>query len=180
MKRNQIFTVILIYVCLVISSIHVFAQSRDFTTVRAGVFFDRPLRDWDGFGFNYAQTAHFIDKNMNPAESKHWWDTNHPGKDSMVQEYGGFSLLDETEKAEITGLIFGENGVKPGIVKMFLGADHQKEPQGVFDHESTTNYMCEFVRRGLRKTHERGAVLHIIEPLVRIIFNLVSDLKNSL
>ena len=51
-----------------------FSQALDFTAVQATVNFSRTLQDWDGFGFNYVETAHSSDmKEFN-------------------QEYGGFSL----------------------------------------------------------------------------------------
>jgi hypothetical protein len=62
-------------------------------------------------------------------------------------------------------LIFGENGLKVGLVKMFYDPFHQTEPGGAFDHEYTTKYMREFVRKGLVKTRDRGADLSIITTL---------------
>ncbi len=165
MKNKRLPAILMLLSILFFFSANGFAQSGDFTAIRAGVYFDHTLRDWDGFGFNYVQTAHFIDKNMNPKESAEWWEKYHPGENSFVQEYGGFSILDEKEKAEIIDLVFGENGLKPGIVKMFLGADHQKEPGGSFDHESTAGYMREFVRDGLEVTRKRGDDLQVITTL---------------
>lgn len=142
-----------------------FSQARDFTAIRAGVFFDQPIREWDGFGFNYVQSAHFVDKSLSPKESKEWWDTFHPGKETFVQEYGGFSLLDNSEKQEIIELVFGEDGLKPGIVKMFLDGKHQTEPNSPFDHETTTNHMRFFVKEGLKLTRQRGDDFQIITTL---------------
>ena len=163
--KYKYFALCLMLLSDIILTNNLFAQAMDFTTVRAGVYFDHTSRDWDGFGFNYVQTAHFIDKNLDPKESAEWWKKYHPGKDSFVQEYGGFSILDDNEKSEIIDLIFGENGLKPGIIKMFLSADHQKKPGGAFDHESTTTYMREFVQMGLKKTRQRGDNLQIITTL---------------
>ncbi len=111
------------------------------------IHFDHPLQEWDGFGFNYVETAQTTDYNEFP------------------QDYGGFSLLSEEEKEEIIELVFGEDGLKPGLVKMFLDPWHQAEPGGVFDHETTTSNMREFVREGYRKTLERGGDLQIITTL---------------
>ena len=144
---------------------NVYPQARDFTAVRAGVFFDQPIRDWDGFGFNYVESAHFVDINITPDRNKEWMEENHPGKDFFVQEYGGFSLLDAKEKKEVVELVFGKDGLKPGIVKMFLDAHHQKEPGGSFDHESTTSHMRYFVKEGLKTTRSRGADFQIITTL---------------
>ncbi len=111
------------------------------------VKFDQKIRDWDGFGFNYVETAQTPDYN------------------EFKQEYGGFSLLDENEKAEVIDLVFGEDGLKVGLVKMFYDPFHQTEPGGAYDHETTTKYMREFVRMGLAKTLEWGGGLNIITTL---------------
>lgn len=111
------------------------------------VKFDQKIRDWDGFGFNYVETAQTPDYN------------------EYKQEYGGFSLLDENEKAEIIDLIFGDDGLKVGLVKMFYDPFHQTESGGVYDHETTTKYMREFVRKGLEKTRSWGGDLNMITTL---------------
>ena len=122
-------------------------QTENFTAIRTEVYFDEPIRDWDGFGFNYVETAQTINYEEDP------------------QEYGGFSLLDETERQEIIDLVFGEDGLKVGLVKMFYDPWHQQEPDGPFDHEKSTKYMRMFVREGLKKTRERGGNLQIITTL---------------
>lgn len=111
------------------------------------VFFDREIRTWDGFGFNYVETAQTPDYN------------------EFRQEYGGFSLLGVKEKEEIIDMVFGEEGLKVGLVKMFYDPFHQSVQGGPYDHETTTRNMREFVRRGLAKTRERGADLSIITTL---------------
>jgi hypothetical protein len=125
----------------------IFAQAENFEAIRSEVHFDKTIRDWDGFGFNYVETAQTIDYDVDP------------------QEYGGFSLLDENEKQEIIGLVFGEDGLKVGLVKMFYDPWHQAEPDGLFDHESTTRNMRYFVREGLITTRARGGDLQIITTL---------------
>ena len=165
--KNQSNIVFILFLGFFFSGQNIFAQARNFSAVRAGVYFDQPLREWDGFGFNYVESAHFVDKNMSKEteRAQKWWKEQHPGKDYFVQEYGGFSLLDEKQKSEIIDLVFGEDGLKPGVIKMFLDAHHQKEPGGPFDHETTTRFMREFVKRGLKATRERGADLEIITTL---------------
>lgn len=163
MKRNKL--LFLTFLGLIISNSQAFSQANNFTAVRAGVFFDQNIRKWDGFGFNYVQTAHFVDKSLSPDASAEWWESVHPGKESFDQEYGGFSLLDQKEKEEIIQLVFGADGLKPGIVKMFLGARHQQEPQGPYDHETTTAHMRHFVKEGYKLTRNRGDDLQIITTL---------------
>lgn len=124
-----------------------FAQEDGFTAVRVEVDFSETLRTWDGFGINYVETAHTDDY------------------DAFPQEYGGFSLLDDTEKHEIIDLVFGEDGLKVGLVKMFLGSLHQHEAGGPFNHRRTTENMRFFVREGLKTTRARGGDLQIITTL---------------
>lgn len=129
-------------------SLSLYAQyNGDFTLTRAEVDFSKILREWDGFGFNYVEVPQTIDYEQDP------------------QEYGGFSLLTEKERQEVIDLIFGKDGLKPGIVKMFFDPFHQKEPGGKFDHETTTKWMRYFVREGLKKTRARGENFQIITTL---------------
>jgi hypothetical protein len=124
-----------------------FSQAIDFTAIRGEVDFSRTLQEWDGFGFNYVETAHTSDlKQFN-------------------QEYGGFSLLDDKEKREIIDMVFGEDGLKVGLIKMFLGSLHQAEAGGPFDHNYTTENMRFFVREGLKTTRARGGDFEIITTL---------------
>ena len=128
-------------------SVSLQAQYEDYNTVKATINFEDHLRTWDGFGVNYVQTAHTRDY------------------DDFPQEYGGFSLLDENEKDEIIDLFFGEDGLKVNLVKMFLDPLHQKEPGGAYDHETTTQYMMEFVKKGHEKVKQRGADMQIMTTL---------------
>lgn len=144
MNISRRFSISIILVLLLQNAM---GQALDFTAVRAGVYFDEKLRDWDGFGFNYVETAHSYDM------------------DEFNQEYGGFSLLDEKEKQDIIEMVFGEDGLKVGLVKMFLGANHQKKPDGPYDHQSTTANMRYFVKKGQQITRQRGGDLKIITTL---------------
>jgi hypothetical protein len=124
------------------------------------VDFSRTLQTWDGFGFNYVEVPQTRDYKKEP------------------QEYGGFSLLGEQQRQEILDLIFGEDGLKPGVVKMFLDPFHEgltkvdndnADPhvidQSRFDHETTTKWMRYFVREGLKRTRARGGDFEIITTL---------------
>ncbi|MBN2391234.1 MAG: hypothetical protein JXR84_10940 [Anaerolineae bacterium] len=126
---------------------------------RTQVDFSKKIRDWDGFGVNYVEAAQTRDYTTDP------------------QEYGGFSLLTEVERQEIIALIFGEDGLKPGVVKMFLDSFHQDEPGAdynfndphieleAYNHETTTRWMHYFVREGLKTTRARGGDLDILVTL---------------
>jgi O-glycosyl hydrolase len=106
--------------------------------VSVKVDFSRTLQDWDGFGVNYVELAQSTDPVRDP------------------QEYGGFSRLKEGQREEIIDLIFGADGLRPNIIKMFFDPFHQEAPGAEFDHESTTAWMRYFVHKGIAKTKERG------------------------
>lgn len=135
-----------ILLLLLISGV-AYAQYKPFRGIPSGVDFSHKLQDWDGFGFNYVQTSHTFDLKEHP------------------QEYGGFSLLSDAEKDTIVDMVFGDNGLRVGLVKMFLDPLHQQEPDGEFDHLASTEYMLEFVENGLAKTRARGADLSVITSL---------------
>jgi O-glycosyl hydrolase len=127
---------------------------------KATVDFGSVLQAWDGFGVNYVETCQTRDYAADP------------------QEYGGFSTLSEKERQEIVELIFGEEGLKPGVVKMFLDPFHEgmtkdgndnDDPNVIdpsrFDHETTTKWMRYFVKEGLKKTRARGADFEIVTTM---------------
>jgi hypothetical protein len=123
------------------------AQFKLMDAVPVEVKFDRPVRDWDGFGFNYVETAQTINFDTDP------------------QEYGGFSLLSQEDQEKVLDMVFGENGLKPGLVKMFLDPFHQEKPGGPFNHTKTQSYMINFVKNGLAITRQWGGDLSIISTL---------------
>jgi O-glycosyl hydrolase len=115
--------------------------------VLASVDFATKLQQWDGFGVNYVQAART------------------PNYHEQSQDYGGFSFLTEAQRQEIIALIFGEDGLQPALVKLFLDPLHQDKPGGVFDHETSTHWMRAFVREGLELTRRRGDDLRILTAL---------------
>jgi len=124
--------------------------------ISATVHFGRHIRRWDGFGVNYVETAQTRDYKADP------------------QEYGGFSTLSEKQRQEILDLIFGEDGLRPSIVKMFLDPYHEAvndnpDPWSIdeakFDHRTTTRWMRYFVQEGLKRTRAQGWDLEIITTL---------------
>jgi len=129
------------------TAIRLIAQDLNFTAVRAEVDFSKTLQPWDGFGFNYVETAQTRDYAKDP------------------QEYGGFGLLKEDDRQKIVDLVFGDDGLRVGLLKMFLDPFHQTEPGGRFDHETTTKWMRYFAREGLKKTRAAGRDLTIITTL---------------
>ena len=123
------------------------SQHTKINTIPAEVDFNEKLREWDGFGFNYVETAQTRDYS------------------EFKQDYGGFSLLSEKQKQEILELVFGEDGLQIQVVKMFLDPYHQPVEEGEFDHERTTQNMRYFVKNGLAITRDRGDDLEIITTL---------------
>jgi hypothetical protein len=123
-------------------------------TVQGTVKFDQALRDWDGFGVNYVELCNIRDLKE--------YKTTYP------QEYGGYSTLSEAKRQEIQDMIFGTDGVKPGLVKMFLDPFHEGltiAEKGKFDHETTTKWMRYFVGDGLKKTRAQGNDLQIVTTM---------------
>lgn len=128
-------------------SVNIYGQFDNFHRVKAEVDFSEHLHTWDGFGVNYVQTAHA--KKVEPG----------------IQEYGGFSILSPIDQNQVLEMIFGENGLKPGIVKLFLDPLHQTTPGGKFDHASTTGFMLQFASKGLELSRKRGSDLSFITTL---------------
>src|SRR5262245_62158855 len=128
-----------------------FAQTKypvyDYGRIAGEVDFSKAVIQWDGFGFNYVEIAQ----------------TDDPVKDP--QDLGGFTILTDKQKKEIIKYVFGEDGLKVSVVKMFLDPFHQKEPGTAFDHTSTDKNMLWFVREGLKETRANGRDLSIITTL---------------
>ncbi len=125
----------------------VVAQAAGFTAISAEVDFSQKLRSWDGFGFNYVQTAQTFNFSEWP------------------QDYGGFRFLKEKDKQKIAELIFGADGLKVGLLKMFLDPLHQEKESGPFDHKTTTRSMVDFAKRGLTLNRADGRQLEIITTM---------------
>ena len=131
------------------------------STLQAAVRIDFAcrLQPWDGFGFNYVEACQTRDFGTSP------------------QDYGGFSILSESARREIIELVFGDEGLRPGVVKMFLDCWHQREPGpdydfnsrqiavGAYDHRSTTALMRAFVRGGAAYARQRKEELQVITTL---------------
>ncbi|MFP4622513.1 MAG: hypothetical protein ACLFM7_14480, partial [Bacteroidales bacterium] len=144
---NWLFRIVFGLATLVLAVYQATAQHQEIQGAPARVDFTKQIRPWDGFGFNYVETSQTTDYQDWP------------------QDYGGFSLLDEQEKKQIIDLVFGKDGLKVGLMKMFLDPWHQNSPDTTFDHTATTANMREFVRRGLEKTQQRDASLEIVTTL---------------
>ncbi|MCL6544423.1 MAG: hypothetical protein K6T61_04285 [Bryobacteraceae bacterium] len=159
MKKSALFVALALSLAAVSSAV-LYSAAQAPAAVEMTVDFAQPIRVWDGFGVNYVQVAQTRDY-------KKW-----------PEEYGGFSTLNETQRRQILDMIFGEDGLKPGILKMFLDPYHEglteadndnNDPNVInpsrFDHKTTTEWMRYFAREGLARTRARGADLQIITTL---------------
>jgi hypothetical protein len=126
--------------------------------IKARVDFNHKIREWDGFGVNYVETAQT------------------PNYSQYSQDYGGFSTLSKEQRQEIINLIFGDDGLKPGIIKMFFDPFHQTEDkqnepglsnicQDNYDHETSSKWTRYFAKEGLKLTRQQGRDLQIITTL---------------
>jgi hypothetical protein len=124
------------------------------------VDFSDHLREWDGFGVNYVEVSQTRDYS------------------EWSQEYGGLSVLTEEERQRVIDLIFGKDGLRPGITKMFLDIHHEghteagndnNDPYDLnlegYDHTTTTRWLRYFNRKGLQKTRSRGGDLKILTTM---------------
>jgi O-glycosyl hydrolase len=115
------------------------------------VRFDRPLREWHGFGVNYVETAQTRDYSL------------------YQQDYSGFSFVAEENREQIMELIFGEDGLRPGLTKLFLDPFHEGSTREendnddpflinlkAYDHQSTTKWIRYFNREGLHMMKQWG------------------------
>ena len=114
------------------------------TSIQLRVDFGHVLRDWDGFGVNYIETAQTQDYA------------------SFPQDRGGLSVLREEDRQFVVDLFFGPDGLQPGLLKMFQDPFQQAQPEpanhsdwpepGAYDHTTTTQWMRYFAREGLART----------------------------
>ncbi len=138
------------------SGIHVEVKPDQRMVVR----FDRPLRPWQGFGVNYVEACQTRDYSLFP------------------QDYSGFSFASEQTKATIMEMVFGADGLRPALTKLFLDPFHEgvtiagndnEDPYDIrmegYDHRRTTENMRYFNRAGLKMMREWGGDLTAIATL---------------
>lgn len=123
------------------------SQTVEIKYIPAQINFGVKINDWDGFGFNYVETAQTRDYFNQP------------------QDYGGFSLLDEKSKNEIVNLVFADTGLNIDILKIFLDPFHQSLPGDKFDHVRSTKNMMDFITRGLKVARKNNKEIDVITTL---------------
>ena len=124
------------------------------------IHFNHHLRQWDGFGVNYVETCQTRDYSK------------------FQQDYSGFSFATEESKSTIMEMIFGEDGLRPALTKMFLDPFHEgmtrdgndnNDPFDIdldrFDHETTTQHMRYFNREGRKLMQKWGGDFQTIVTL---------------
>lgn len=141
--RNTTRLICIVFYCQGVAK----GTAQEIRYIPAEIDFSEKVVDWDGFGFNYVETAQTRDFKEYP------------------QDYGGFSLLSEEKRKEVVELVFGEDGLKIELIKMFLDPYHQPDPEGEYDHEKTTVNMRAFVSAGIAAAKQRGDQLEIITTL---------------
>lgn len=122
--------------------------------------FDCPLREWHGFGVNYVETAQTRDYSL------------------YQQDYSGFSFASEETRQLIMEMIFGEDGLRPGLTKLFLDPFHEgltktkndnMDPMRIdlsgYDHKTTTRWIRYFNREGLKMMQQWGGTFSSIATL---------------
>jgi O-glycosyl hydrolase len=145
---------------LALSGIALLAFSAPTEPLAMKVDFGQKVRDWDGFGVNYVETHQTRDYRK------------------LQDEYGGFSLLSQDKREKILDMVFGADGLRPSLIKMFLDPFHEgyteagndnQDPNVInmarFDHQTTTAWMRFFAKQGLARTRKRGDGLTIITTM---------------
>ena len=156
--------------CLLLSigSSNLYAQRYPNTGIKVNVipdeiihiYFDQPLRPWHGFGVHYVEAVQTRDYSLFP------------------QDFSGFSMATQQTREKVMQMIFGEDGLRPGLTKMFLDPFHEgttknendnEDPLLIdldgYDHETTTRWMRYFNQEGLRLMKEWGGSLKTIITL---------------
>ncbi len=113
----------------------------------AKIDFDNTEQVWDGFGVNYVESCQTPDYKNNP------------------QDLGGFLILDKSQKQQVVELVFGEDGLRPSIIKMFLDPWHLSKKDAEYNHKWSTKNMRNFVRQGLKKANSLNDSIQIITTL---------------
>jgi O-glycosyl hydrolase len=86
--------------------------------LRAYVDFSNKLRHWDGFGVSYSDA----DCGLNTS--------------NFLQGFNGYSRLPPETRLQISDLFFGQLGLRPGIIRIFLDPFRQDYLESEKDEES--------------------------------------------
>jgi hypothetical protein len=125
-------------------------------TAQTSVDFGKKLQAWDGFGVHYVETHHSRNYQLFP------------------ENYGGFNHINAEQREQVIRLVFGPDGLKPGLVKAWAGpfqepVNDNDDPYTInpagFDHQTTTRWIRYFGKRGLEETRKRGDDLTFLAGL---------------
>lgn len=124
------------------------------------IYFDKEIREWDGFGVNYVEACQTRDYRL------------------FSQDYSGFSFATPETREAILDLIFGKEGLKPALTKLFLDPFHEgmsekdndnDDPLDLslkgFDHTTSTKWMLWFNKEGIRRMKSWNGTLSAITTL---------------
>jgi hypothetical protein len=166
LAANQVIKTI--FILLLLDSSQLFAQRYPNTGYQVKVVpdeiihihFDHPLRPWHGFGVHYVEAAQTRDYSL------------------FQQDFSGFSMADDDSREQVMQMIFAEDGLRPGLTKMFLDPFHEgkikndndnEDPLAInlagYDHETTTRWMRYFNQEGLRLMKKWGGSFKTIVTL---------------
>lgn len=114
--------------------------------------FQDTRQEWDGFGVNYVEMTH--------------------SRDGSYEDYGSFSDMTDAEIEKVLQAIFGEDGLQPGVVKLFLSPYLLRDAPrpGVIDLDAYRFEECLqqtifFAKEGIRRAAEYGVTLRFIATL---------------
>jgi len=168
MHQNRHISVQLLLLVLIIFSFPVYSQRYINSGYRVEVkadpemfiYFDDGIRVWDGFGVNYVEACQTRDYRL------------------FNQDYSGFSFATPETREAILDLIFGKEGLKPALTKLFLDPFHEGMSKrdndnndpfilslDKFDHSATTKWMLYFNKEGMRRLNSWGGTLSAITTL---------------
>ncbi|MEM9324142.1 MAG: hypothetical protein AAGA85_00735 [Bacteroidota bacterium] len=124
------------------------------------IHFDHPLREWHGFGVNYVEACQTRDYDL------------------FQQDYSGFSFATEEAKRTIMELVWGADGLRPALTKLFLDPFHEgktragndnDDPMDIdlagYDHETTTRHMRYFNTVGQEMMKTWGGTMQALVTL---------------
>jgi len=117
-----------------------------------GVDFTRRLRHWDGFGVNYVEMTH--------------------SRNGDYEDYGSFSLISASDRERALEAVFGNGGLRPGVVKLFLNPYLLEEPPepgkvdlDAYRFDGYAPRVVEFAREGLTRSRAAGIRLRFLATL---------------
>ena len=108
--------------------------------------FDRPLGEWQGFGVNYVESAQTRDYSL------------------YQQDYSVVSFASEESRQQVMEMIFGKDGLRPGLTKLFPDPFHEGLSKDENDNKDPMRIRY-FNREGLKMMNQWGGSFTSIATL---------------